>query len=173
MPGERGDASSANMAEALLGLGGNLGDARTTIARAIALLADGRNVRLLARSGDYRTPPWGDPDQPDFINTCIAVSTELSARQLLRRALAVERVLGRRRAGARRWGPRTIDVDLIAYADLRIEEPDLVLPHPRLFERAFVLVPLAEIAPERVIAGMRIADARARIDARGITRLPD
>ena len=106
-------------------------------------------MRLTARSSDYRTPPWGVKDQPPFVNLSIAVETSLPPRALLARAQAVERALGRERAKERRWGPRTIDIDLLAYDDIVLNEPDLTLPHPRLFERAFVLVPLAEIAAER------------------------
>jgi 2-amino-4-hydroxy-6-hydroxymethyldihydropteridine diphosphokinase len=160
------------MAEALLGLGGNVGDVRTTLDKAITLLADNKDIILRARSSDYATPPWGVKDQPPFINLAILVETVLTPRALLERALEVERALGRDRARETRWGPRTIDIDLIAYDDLVLDEPDLTLPHPRLFERAFVLVPLAEIAPDRMIAGRKIKDALAAIDAAGIERLP-
>jgi 2-amino-4-hydroxy-6-hydroxymethyldihydropteridine diphosphokinase len=84
----------------------------------------------------------------------------------------VERAFGRDRAQERRWGPRTLDIDLIAYDDIALDEPGLTLPHPRMFERAFVLVPLADIAPDRVIAGKRVRDALAAIDATGVERLP-
>jgi 2-amino-4-hydroxy-6-hydroxymethyldihydropteridine diphosphokinase len=160
------------MAEALLGLGGNVGDVRTMLNEAIALFADGKDVKLRARSADYSTPPWGVTDQPAFTNLAIAVETSLSPRDLLTRALNVERALDRDRTREKRWGPRTVDIDLLAYDDQSLDEPALTLPHPRLFERAFVLVPLAEIAPDRVIAGTRVRDALARIDASGITRLP-
>ena len=160
------------MADALVALGGNVGDVRATLHRAIAALCDGEQVRLSARSSDYLTPPWGVEDQPAFVNLCIAVETALTPRMLLERAQAVERALGRERGKERRWGPRPIDIDLIAYDDLTVDEPDLKLPHPHLFERAFVLVPLAEIAGERRIAGVRIADALAGLDAAGIERLP-
>ena len=160
------------MPDALVALGGNVGDVRATLHRAIAALCDGEQVRLSARSSDYRTAPWGVEDQPAFVNLCIAVETALTPRLLLERAQAVERVLGRERANERRWGPRPIDIDLIAYDDLTVHEPDLELPHPHLFERAFVLVPLAEIAPERVIAGIRVRDAVAQIDTTGVERLP-
>ena len=129
-------------------------------------------MRLLARSSDYRTPPWGLADQPAFVNLAIAIETGLPPRALLARAQAVERALGRDRAKERRWGPRPLDIDLIAYDDLVLAEGDLVLPHPRLFERAFVLVPLVEIAPERMIAGRRVRDALAQLDASGIEKLP-
>jgi len=160
------------MAEALLGFGGNVGDVRAMLNEAIALFADGRDVKLLARSSDYSTPPWGVTDQPAFTNLAIAVETALSPRELLTRALNVERALDRDRTREKRWGPRTVDIDLLTYDDVTLDEPSLTLPHPRLFERAFVLVPLAEIVPDRLIAGTRVRDALARIDAHGITRLP-
>jgi 2-amino-4-hydroxy-6-hydroxymethyldihydropteridine diphosphokinase len=160
------------MARAWLSLGGNLGDVRHTLARAVAALCDGRSVRLLARSSDYRTPPWGIEDQPAFVNLCIAVETELAPHALLARAQAVEQTFGRDRANERRWGPRPIDIDLIAYDDVAIDDATLTLPHPRLFERAFVLVPLAEIAADTVIAGRRVGDALAQVDQRGIEKLP-
>jgi 2-amino-4-hydroxy-6-hydroxymethyldihydropteridine diphosphokinase len=158
--------------EALLGLGGNVGEVRATLDAAVAQFADGAGVRLIARSSDYSTPPWGVTDQPPFINCAIAVETTLAPRALLDRALSVERALGRDRAREERWGPRTIDIDLLAYDDLSLNEPDLVVPHPRLFERAFVLVPLAEIVPDRRIAGRRVRDALAQVDAAGIEKLP-
>ena len=160
------------MAEALIALGGNVGDVRETLDRAIAAFADGRQVQLLARSSDYRTPPWGVEDQPAFINCCIAVLTALPPQALLAHAQSIERAFGRSRSQERRWGPRTLDIDLIAYDDLTFAAPELTLPHPRLFERAFVLVPLAEIAGERIIAGIRVDDALTRLDRGGIEKLP-
>ena len=159
------------MAEALLGLGGNLGDVRETLERAIERLCIDDAVRLLARSGDYRTPPWGRTDQPAFVNCCIAVETALPPHALLQRALATERAFGRDRASGERWGPRTLDVDILAYEGVTLREPDLILPHPRLLERAFVLIPLAEIRPEFTVNEIRIADALMRIDRSGIERL--
>jgi len=91
---------------------------------------------------------------------------------LLRRVQEVERAFGRDRANERRWGPRKLDIDIIAYDDVTMNDPDLILPHPRLFERAFVLVPLADIAADRLIAGVRVTDALAQVDATGIERLP-
>jgi len=160
------------MTEALLALGGNVGDSRAVLDRAVALLCDGKDVRLTARSSDYRTPPWGVTEQPPFVNLCIAVETTLTPQALLTRAQDVERALGRDRAREQRWGPRSADIDIIAYDDLMLAEGDLILPHPRLFERAFVLVPLAEIAPGLIIAGRRIGEAAAAIDRTGIDRLP-
>jgi len=106
-----------------------------------------------ARSSDYRTPPWGVTDQPAFVNLALVVETALAPRALLAHALAIEAAFGRDRAKEQRWGPRTLDIDIIAYDDIEIDEPGLTLPHPRLFERAFVLAPLAEIAPDRRIKG--------------------
>jgi 2-amino-4-hydroxy-6-hydroxymethyldihydropteridine diphosphokinase len=160
------------LAQALLALGGNLGEVRDTLERAIALLCEDGQMRLTARSSDYATPPWGIEDQPAFVNLCIAVATELTPTALLTRVQAVEQALGRRRTQERRWGPRPIDIDILAYDDVTLMGPELTLPHPRLLERGFVLVPLAEIVPERVIAGRRVRDALKAVDTSGISRLP-
>ena len=160
------------MAEALLGLGGNLGDVRGNLDRAVELLCEDGRAKVRAQSSDFRTPPWGVEDQPAYINRCVILETDLGPRALLERALAVERALGRDRARERRWGPRPIDIDLLSYDDVVIDEPGLTLPHPHWAQRAFVLVPLAEIAPQRVIGGIAVRDALARIDASGIERLP-
>jgi 2-amino-4-hydroxy-6-hydroxymethyldihydropteridine diphosphokinase len=160
------------MAEAFVALGGNIGDVSANFERAIAMLCDGTAIRLLARSSDYRTPPWGFTDQPAFLNAVIAVTTELTPHELLSRALDCECALGRDRVHERRWGPRPIDIDLLAYEDVELHDAHLTLPHPHLFERAFVLVPLAEIAPDRVIAGVRVGDALAQIGVNGIEKVP-
>jgi 2-amino-4-hydroxy-6-hydroxymethyldihydropteridine diphosphokinase len=160
------------MADALIGLGGNVGDARATLDEAVRNFCDGIEIKLVARSSDYRTPPWGVLDQPDFVNLCLRVATDLSPQGLLARALTVEANLGRNRAVERRWGPRVVDIDLLAYDDLILDEPGLVLPHPRLAERAFVLVPLMEIAPDWRIGGETVRALAARIDVAGIERLP-
>jgi 2-amino-4-hydroxy-6-hydroxymethyldihydropteridine diphosphokinase len=160
------------MPEALLALGANVGDPRANLERAIALLCDNDLVRLRARSSDYRTPPWGLEQQPEFVNLCLIVETALTPAALLERIQQVERALGRDRAHEVRWGPRPIDIDILAYDDVVVDEPALKLPHPHLFERAFVLIPLAEIAPERIIAGTRVSEALARIDTTGVRRLP-
>src|SRR5262249_13170440 len=105
-------------------------------------------------------------------NLCFAVETDLTPRALLARAQAVERAFGRERSKERRWGPRRVDIDLVAYDDLVLQEPDLTLPHPQLFGRAFVLAPLAEIAPDRRMAGRRVRAALAQLDAGGVEKLP-
>lgn len=161
------------MASALVALGGNVGDVSATFARAIPELSRSAQAILTARSADYLTPPWGEIDQPPFINACLALETPLGPHALLAALHEVERMFGRDRARETRWGPRTLDLDLIAYDDAQIDTPDLTLPHPRLFERGFVLVPLAEIAPERLIAGRRVRDALKEISQDGIVRLPN
>jgi 2-amino-4-hydroxy-6-hydroxymethyldihydropteridine diphosphokinase len=160
------------MAEALIALGGNVGDVRSTFDQAIAKLCSDKAVRLTARSSDYRTPPWGVTEQAPFVNAVVAVTTSLAPHDLLARAQECERALGRNRALERRWGPRNIDIDLLAYDDLVLIDRDLILPHPHMLERAFVLVSLAEIAPDRLIAGVKVSDALARVDAKGIEKLP-
>jgi 2-amino-4-hydroxy-6-hydroxymethyldihydropteridine diphosphokinase len=139
--------------EAFLALGGNVGDVRTTFDRAVQMLC-------------------ADEEQPPFINAVIEVATSLDPHALFLRAVAIERGLGRERHKEQRWGPRTIDVDILAYDDVVIHDPDLTLPHPRMFERGFVLMPLAEIASDRIIAGIRVRDALARVNVRGIEKLP-
>src|SRR5207245_5789480 len=111
--------------------------------------------------------------QERLIIACIETETRLDPHALLFTLHRIEKKFGRDRASERRWGPRTLDLDLIAYDDVSIDKPELTLPHPRLFERAFVLVPLAEIAPDRVIAGRSVSAALAQLSTRGIERLPD
>lgn len=161
------------MASVLIALGGNVGDVRATFERAIANICGMTQAALLARSSDYATPPWGDEDQAPFINACIEIDTALDPHALMFVLHKVEQKFGRDRAKERRWGPRTLDLDMIAYDDMSIDKVELTLPHPRLFERAFVLVPLAEIAPDRLIRGRRIKDALADLSTVGIERLPD
>lgn len=160
------------MTRAFLGLGGNVGDTRALLDRAIDALCDGVGTVLTDRSAAYRTPPWGDTDQPPFINLCIAVETRLPPRALLDRAHTIERSLGRDRRNERRWGPRTVDIDILWYEGAVMDEPDLVLPHPRLFERPFVLIPLSDIAGDAQIAGRSVRDAAAAADRDGIEKLP-
>lgn len=160
------------MPRAFVAFGGNVGDARSTIANAITAFCDGDQVVLLVRSSDYRTPPWGVTDQGDFINACIAVETRLTPRGLLDRAHEVERAFGRDRQRETRWGPRSIDIDIIDYDGMALDDPMLTLPHPRALERAFVLVPLAEIAPDATIGGRSLREALGRLDRDAIKNLP-
>jgi 2-amino-4-hydroxy-6-hydroxymethyldihydropteridine diphosphokinase len=161
------------MARVVIALGGNVGDVRATFKKAIAHICGMAQAALLARSSDYATAPWGEENQPGFINACIEIETGLDPHALLFTLHKIEQKFGRDRATERRWGPRTLDLDLIAYDDVKLDKPELILPHPRLFERAFVLVPLAEIAPRRVIAGRNVKDALAQLSTDGIERLPD
>jgi 2-amino-4-hydroxy-6-hydroxymethyldihydropteridine diphosphokinase len=161
------------MASVLIALGGNVGDVRATFNKAIANICGMAQAALVARSSDYATPPWGDEDQARFINACIEIDTGLDPHALLFVLHKIEQKFGRDRTKERRWGPRTLDLDMIAYDDMSIDKVELTLPHPRLFERAFVLVPLAEIVPDRLIRGRRIKDALAGLSSEGIERLPD
>jgi 2-amino-4-hydroxy-6-hydroxymethyldihydropteridine diphosphokinase len=160
------------MADVLIALGGNVGDVRATFAKAIGNICGMTQGVLLARSSDYATPPWGDEQQPRFINACIEIDTSLDPHALLFTLHKIEKKFGRDRVTETRWGPRTLDLDLIAYDDVSMQKPELTLPHPRLFERAFVLVPLAEIAPGRIIAGRSITAALSELSTDGIERLP-
>ncbi|MGP9811825.1 2-amino-4-hydroxy-6-hydroxymethyldihydropteridine diphosphokinase [Rhodopseudomonas sp. NSM] len=161
------------MAEALIALGGNVGDVRATFDKAIANICGMTQGELLARSSDYATPPWGDEQQERFVNSCVAIDTALDPHALLFTLHKIEKRFGRDRASERRWGPRTLDLDLLSYDDAVINQPGLTLPHPRLFERAFVLVPLLEIRPDGVIGGRSLQDALAGLSTAGIERLPD
>jgi 2-amino-4-hydroxy-6-hydroxymethyldihydropteridine diphosphokinase len=161
------------MASVLIALGGNVGDVRATFQKAIPHICGMAQAALVARSSDYATPPWGDAQQDRFINACIAIETSLDPHALLFVLHKVETKFGRDRAHERRWGPRTLDLDIIDYDDMHLDKPELTLPHPRLFERAFVLVPLAEIAPDRPIAGQTPRQALAGLATDGIERLPD
>lgn len=156
---------------ALIGLGGNLGEVGQRLDAAIAALAALPGVAVVARSRFYRTPPWGLTEQPDFVNAAIAVDTTLSAHDLLDALLATERAFGRVRDGER-WGPRTLDLDLLAYGDEVIDDIRLNVPHPRIAERAFVLLPLADIAPDTVLPGIgRVRDLLEAINTQGCTPL--
>ncbi len=152
------------MTRAYVGVGSNLGDRAATIAKALEALAAEPGVEVVACSQLRETEPVGFLDQPRFLNGAVALDTSLSPRALLERLLAIERALGRRRDGPR-FGPRTIDLDLLLYGDLEVDEPGLTLPHPRLHERRFVLEPLAELAPDLVVPGKgSLPDLLAALD---------
>ncbi|MES2858919.1 MAG: 2-amino-4-hydroxy-6-hydroxymethyldihydropteridine diphosphokinase [Pseudomonadota bacterium] len=160
------------MTLAAVGLGANLGDAAATVRRAIEALA-GLSSAPVRASRLYRTAAWGRTDQPDFINAVALIETLLPARRLLERLLALERDFGRTRIDGERWGPRTLDLDLLLHGEAVIDEPGLRVPHPHLQERAFVLLPLAEIAPDARIPGIGVArDLAATMAADGIEALP-
>ena len=138
---------------AFVGLGGNLGDVAEAFASALARMDALPGTQLLRASRRYRTPAWGVTAQPEFLNAVAMLETMLPARELLASLLAIERAHGRDRASETRWGPRTLDLDLLLYADAVIDEPGLRVPHPHLHERAFALRPLLEIAPDATIPG--------------------
>ncbi|HET6783664.1 MAG TPA: 2-amino-4-hydroxy-6-hydroxymethyldihydropteridine diphosphokinase [Pseudoxanthomonas sp.] len=157
---------------AFVGLGGNLGDAVSTLRSAAQALSGLPQTRLLQASGLYRTPAWGLQQQPDFINGVAMLETQLDPRALLEALLGVERDFGRDREAGSRWGPRTLDLDLLLYGDAVIGEPGLHVPHPHLHERAFALVPLLEIAPDILIPGQgRARDALSSLDISAIEPL--
>ncbi len=159
---------------AWVALGGNQGEVGATLQAATLAVGALAGTRIVQASALYRTPAWGRTDQPDFINGVLAIETTLPAPALLDRLLAIERRFGRLRdQEAGRWGPRTLDLDLLLYGDQVLELPGLSLPHPRLHERAFVLVPLAEISPRLFVPGRgRVDDLLAKVDASGIEAIP-
>ena len=141
------------MTRSFVGLGANLEDPRGQIERALELLAAEDGVDLIAVSALRETDPVGYDDQPRFLNGAAELQTSLSARELLERLLAIEQRLGRVRGGGPRFGPRTIDLDLLLYGDASIDEKGLQIPHPRLHERRFALEPLADLDPSLEIPG--------------------
>src|SRR5918992_3966585 len=152
------------MTRAYVGLGANLGPKDVTILRAVELLGAAEGIEVLELSQLRETAPWGVIDQPTFLNGAVALETTLSPRELLDVLLRIERELGRVRDGER-WGPRTIDLDLLVYGDESVDEPGLSVPHPRLHERRFALEPLAELEPELEIPGLgRVSELLSRLD---------
>lgn len=159
---------------ACIGLGGNVGDAVGTVAAALRMLDALPGLRVVRASRLYRTPAWGLREQPAFVNAVALVETSLSPRQLLDALLRVELDFGRTRApdGSDRWGPRILDLDVLLYGAREVDEPGLRIPHPRLHERAFALVPLVEAAPDAIIPGAGAArDVLASLETEGIEAL--
>ena len=158
---------------AYIALGGNLGEVAATFAAALAAIDALPGTRVIARSSLYRNPPLGDAAQPDYLNAVAAVDTQLSPLDLLAALLAIERGLGRTRDPDSRWTPRTLDLDLALYGDQVVAAPGLHVPHPGLHERAFVLVPLAELAPDAVVPGRGPVRALlAAVDSSALVALP-
>lgn len=153
-----------------VGLGGNLGDPARTMGAALRLLDADGETGVVAVSSLYRTPPWGKTDQPDFLNTAAELATGLSPHALLDLCMETERRL--KRVREERWGPRTIDIDILVFGERAIHETELAVPHPRMLERPFVMVPLAEIAPDLILSGSSVAERLAAMDTAGIERLP-
>jgi 2-amino-4-hydroxy-6-hydroxymethyldihydropteridine diphosphokinase len=149
------------VATAYIGLGSNLGDREAMLRGALARLNASPGIRVLAVSRFRETEPVGFTDQPMFVNAAAAVETELAPRPLLEALLAIERAMGRTREGPR-FGPRTIDLDLLLYEDRVVDEPGLRIPHPRLHERAFVLEPLADLDSALIVPGLGPLETLAR-----------
>lgn len=160
------------MTEAFIALGSNLGDARAQVLDAFEALARLPGTRLLARSPLYLTPPWGVLDQPPFVNAVAQLDTTLPPHALLDELLVIERAAGRVRDGER-WGPRTLDLDVLHMDAVVLSDERLSLPHPRISERAFVLLPLHDLAPTLDLPGQgRVAELLAALDVAGCERLP-
>jgi 2-amino-4-hydroxy-6-hydroxymethyldihydropteridine diphosphokinase len=158
---------------AYVALGGNLGAVADTFAAALAELDALPGTRVVARSPLYRNPPLGGAAQPDYLNAVAALDTGLAPGALLDALLATERRHGRTRDPAGHWGPRTLDLDLVLYGDRVVDLPGLHVPHPRLHERAFVLVPLADLAPDAVVPGRGPVRALlAAVDVSALQALP-
>jgi 2-amino-4-hydroxy-6-hydroxymethyldihydropteridine diphosphokinase len=158
--------SAGQSFDATLGLGTNMGDRAGNIAQAISLLTRSGKVRLAAVSRLYKSPPWGVIEQEPFLNACIAVKTDLTPHQLLSACQSVENEMGRVRK--QKWGPRLIDVDILTYRDCHVNEPDLIIPHPYIAQRAFVLLPLRDIAPDMQIGGQSLLSLIAHADTTGV-----
>ncbi len=157
------------MTAACIGLGANLGDAAQTLRDAFQALEGLPRTTLRARSPLYSTPAWGNEDQPAFVNAAALLDTALDGPELLEALLGIERDFGRVRAPGVHWGPRTLDLDLLLFGEDIIDLPQLKVPHPHLHERAFALLPLADIAADAVIPGHgRVRDAVMRVEACGI-----
>lgn len=158
---------------AFIAIGSNLGDRAGNVKKAAALVADGVNASLLAMSSLYETEPWGIKEQPAFVNAVMKVETGLTPSALLEHTKAIEDRMGRQRV--QRFGPRTIDLDIIFFDAIVMDENGLSIPHPRAAERAFVMVPLAEIDPGFVHPGLgrSAADIAAGLEKQGIKKLED
>ena len=159
------------MTRAFLSLGSNRGNGAQQIAAALDQLDHHADITVVARAPLYRTTPVGPIAQEDFTNSAAVIETTLPAEKLMDVCHAIERIMGRNRAQEQRWGPRLIDIDLIAYGEESRTGPSLILPHPQFAERAFVLVPLADIAADERIGGHKIRDYLARLDQNGVIRI--
>jgi 2-amino-4-hydroxy-6-hydroxymethyldihydropteridine diphosphokinase len=159
--------------QAWLGLGSNLQNPVTQLQLAIGQLRDAEGIDVLRTSSFYSTPPWGDESQDDFINAVAQIQTQLSPLSLLQLLQSIEDEMGRQRSN-RRWGPRVIDIDLLLFDEQVLQSTELELPHPRMHERAFVLLPLSELDPFAEIPGHgSIAALLSQLDCSGIYRLSE
>jgi 2-amino-4-hydroxy-6-hydroxymethyldihydropteridine diphosphokinase len=156
---------------AVLGLGANIGDRQSNLAAALRRLDVHPDIDIQAVSALYETPPWGKTDQPAFLNAAARIETSLPPHALLKAILEVERGLGRERG--ERWGPRTLDIDILVFGTAAVNEPGLEIPHPRLCERAFALAPLLDVLPEAEVAGRPGEAWLAEVDRSGMVRLAE
>ena len=165
------NASEERQTTAAIALGSNLGESLTTLENALQTLSETIGITLTSHSSWYKTKPVGGPPQPDYVNGCALVKVNLDPHKLLETILGIEQKFGRVRK--EHWGARTLDLDLILYDDLILDTPDLQIPHPRMRERAFVLIPLAEIAPNWIepVSGKKIIQLRDEIDCSGVVQV--
>ena len=172
MPNQTNSNTSEQLySKAAIGLGSNLGESLATLENAIQSLNQTTGITLINHSDWYRTKPVGGPPQPDYVNACALLKVELDPHKLLETLLEIEQKFGRERK--ERWGARTLDLDLILYDDLILDTPNLQIPHPRMSERAFVLVPLAEIAPNWIepVSGKIINQLLKEVDCSGVAQV--
>lgn len=155
--------------DALIGLGSNLGDKIANLDLAIERLTATPDIRLVAQSRTYKSAPWGVIDQDWFVNAAISIRTPLSPRDLLLRCQAIENEMGRVRQ--QHWGPRLIDIDILSYRDLQLNEADLVVPHPLIAQRSFVLLPIRDIAPHFKLGQIDIADLIGALSLDDVTAI--
>jgi 2-amino-4-hydroxy-6-hydroxymethyldihydropteridine diphosphokinase len=165
------DISQEPWLSVYIGLGGNIGEVVASMAQALHVLDKHPSIRVLERSNLYTTPPWGDLDQDDFINACAKLETRLPPEGLLVELKKAEKHLKRKRT--RRWGPRTIDLDILFFEGVEMKTETLEIPHPRMTERGFVLMPLNDLAPGLTIKGRSVNQWLKKIEVAGINRLDD
>lgn len=167
----------SSLVNACIGIGANLGHPLDAVRHGMQALEALPSSRVLATSRLYRTPAWGRLDQPDYINAAVVLQTGLAAQALLEHLLQIERKAGRKRGAeiaSMRWGPRVLDLDILLFGEQTINEQGLRVPHPHLYERAFALVPLAEIAPNAMFPGHgSVAAALRLVDVGGVEAVGD
>ena len=155
-----------------LGLGSNLGDSVARLRRAAVQIGSLPQTHCVQGSGFYQSPAWGGVEQPDYTNAVLEIATQLQPLELLHQLLAIERDNGRDRQIEQRWGPRTLDCDILLFGERQLQSAELTVPHPRMAERAFVLVPLSEIAPEFLLPGLgALSSLIANVQGQGLQRL--
>ena len=168
---ENGIKGRSKWVQVYVGLGGNIGDVVSNMVAALDALHQQKDIRVVARSHLYSTPPWGDIDQPDFVNACALIETCLLPEEILKILKDEEKRLKRKKT--RRWGPRVIELDILVFGEISIDTPILEIPHPRMTERAFVLKPMSELNASLYVNGKTIRQWLAEADISGIKKLED